>query len=32
VDNWVDAALRLSPADLRMMRRLARAQLRLGTD
>ena len=30
VDNWVDAALRLSPADLRMMRRLARAQSRLG--
>ncbi|WP_443970131.1 crotonase/enoyl-CoA hydratase family protein [Sphingobium sp. CR28] len=30
VDGWVEAALRLSPADLRMMRRLARAQLRLG--
>ena len=29
VDGWVESALRLSPADLRMMRRLARAQLRL---
>jgi DSF synthase len=30
VENWVDIALRLSPADLRTMRRLSDAQKRMG--
>ena len=29
VDGWVDAAMKLTDKDLRMMRRLAKAQTRL---